>query len=297
MNKGIILMLVGLFAVLVYFLPRFRYIVFHPQKLFWAIYDGFQYFKCKKYNLCPCTGQLRAYTAHFGGGKTLSMVQHARSMYRRYNDKVVIINGVKKIQKVIIYSNVEIKDVMYVPLTSMSIIRDITELEEPADIHFCHLVYIDESSVLLNSRNFRNNFADPGLLSSLLTCRHFSISLYYSSQKFKLSDSLLRSVTQQVVDCKKFWRIVLLTFYNADSVEMADDILMVKPLYRQVYFCDNKLFNSYDTLATVEAMITDDSYETPQEILEKRGTIYNGFGQNDKILKKNKSFFHKRKVS
>lgn len=57
------------------------------------------------------------------------------------------------------------------------------------------LVLGDEFSVQMNSRNFKSNI-DPLFLNTLLTCRHYHISLYYTAQRFGHVDAFAAAGNQ-----------------------------------------------------------------------------------------------------
>lgn len=257
----------------------FRTLFMHPCKaIFYAIEDIRYYFKHKAYNNCP-TGRLICYFAHFGGGKTLSATEYITRLYWRYNNKPVYCRERKKMvtQKVEVLSNAEFVGISYVPLNALS---DITarathnkKIDEENDTLTVTLILIDEASSELNSREFKNNF-DMDTLNTLITCRHYHMNFFYTSQKFKLTDALLRSVTQECIRCHKVWRVMIKTGYNADQLEVAGDALLVKPLYRKAFFITDKIYNGYDTLATVEKLkkgAQSGEMLTAAEILALRG--------------------------
>ena len=99
-----------------------RLIVTHPVKtVVYGIKDLYFYIKHKEYNTY-IAGVLNCYCAHFGGGKTLSIVHYVTQLFRKYNNKMVWDRGRKKFvrQKMHIISNVELKSVPYEPLQSLS---------------------------------------------------------------------------------------------------------------------------------------------------------------------------------
>lgn len=257
----------------------FRTLLFNaPFTVFYAVRDTYYYFKHKAWNNCP-TGRLICYFAHFGGGKTLSATEHINRLYRRYNDKPVYCKDRNKmvVQKIEVLSNAEFVGIPYVPLRALS---DITarathnkEIDMENDTLTVTLILIDEASSELNSREYKKNF-DMDTLNTLITCRHYHLSLYYTSQKFKLTDALLRAVTQECIKCRKIWRVLIQTGYDADQLEVAGDALLVKPLYRRAFFITDKIFNGYDTLATVDRLkkgAESGEMMTAAEILALRG--------------------------
>ena len=98
-------------------------------------------------------GKLNCYSAHFGGGKTLSMVhQSVFRDFKKYNNKMVWDRGRKKwvLQKVEILSNVHLSDVPYIYLTSLSQIVNRAmvnkKLDEENDTRTVTIVDLDEAA-------------------------------------------------------------------------------------------------------------------------------------------------------
>lgn len=271
------------FAVLIfmYISIPFRLVVLHPVAfLYYAVTDTYFYFKHKKWHLLD-GGVLNCYGAHFGGGKTLSMAHFITRLYEKKNNKKVWDRGRKKFvtQKIHIISNFDLKLVPYEKLESLSQVLACAkynkQIDEENNTRTVTMVLIDEASVQLNSRNFKSNI-DANFLNTLLTCRHYHISLWYSSQKFKLTDALMRSVTQRYIECQKIWRFMCLKEYNADEIEYASDPTMVKPLRNYGFFIKDRDYASYDTLACVEALersAREGDMMSEKEILEMRGQL------------------------
>ena len=259
----------------------FRIIVLHPFKTIkYAVLDTYNYFKHHQYDYYDA-GLLNCYFAHFGRGKTLSVTHYVVAMFKRYNNKLVWDRGKKKLvrQKIHIISNVHLNGVPYEELSSLSQIVCCAwknkKIDEKHDTRTVVLVLLDEASSQLNSRNFKSNI-DADFLNTLVTSRHFHMSLLYTSQKFKLVDALLRSVTQTCISCHKSWRFMVQEFYNADEMEYASDPTLVKPIARRGWFIDNAAYNAYDTLATVEKLkkaVDSGEMMSEEEILKMRGDI------------------------
>lgn len=232
-----------------------RTILLHPFKsLFYSVIDGFKYFTEHRYDSMK-TGRLICYTALFGGGKTLSCVHYVNSLYDRYNNKRIYDRDRKKwvTQKVHIISNVDINR-PYEHFESLSQIVRVAErfkdIDNENDTLTCTVVLGDEFSVQMNSRNFKTNI-DPLFLNTILTCRHHHIMLIYNAQRFNHVDALLRQVTSYVVECRKIWRVVIQTTYDAYTLENTSDPQSIKSLGQNGWFITNKDFESYDTLACV----------------------------------------------
>ena len=275
-----ILVLIGV-GFLLWYSVIARLIVLHPFKtIYYSVRDLYFYFKHKQYNEYTA-GVLNCYCAHFGGGKTLSIVHYVTLLFKRYNNKKVWDRGRKRfvLQKIHIISNVDLKSCPYEPLQSLSQVvacaYNNKKIDDEENTRTVVIVLLDEASVQLNSRSFKTNI-DPIFLNTLLTSRHYHISFLYSSQKFKLTDALMRSVTQNCINCKKIWRFMVQSVYDADEIEYASDPTMVKPRRRTGFFVRDFDYNSYDTLACVDKLkksVDENDMMTPEEILAMRGEI------------------------
>lgn len=278
------------FIVLFIFFVPFRVLVCHPLSTpIYAFYDLYFYFKHKKYNLYKA-GRLDCYVAHFGGGKTLSIVSYVMMIYKRYHNKLVFDEKQNCFvtQKIHILSNVDFTNVPFTPLDGLEQVVNFCmynkQLDAETKCRTCIIVVIDEASSQLNSRNFKSNI-DPDFLNTLITSRHYHMSILYSSQKFKLTDKLLRDVTQRVIACKKIWRVLIQYEYDADDLEFASDPSLVRPKAKTGFFLRNKNFRAYDTLATVSRLrkdVAEGNMLSQQEILALRD---NNHPDNDLIRK------------
>ena len=204
-------------------------------------------------------GELICYTGLFGKGKTLSCVHTVCSFYKKYNGLNVYDKSRKKFvrQRVFVLSNVELKSIPYAKLESLKQIVDVAHELKDEDFKNDTITFLlvlgDEFSVQLNSRNFKTNI-DPLFLNTLLTCRHYNISIYYTTQRFSIVDALLRQVTQTVIECDKFWRFQRQRVYDAYQLENCTNPLLVEPLKRKCWFVRNKDYSAYDTLACVDEL-------------------------------------------
>lgn len=259
----------------------FRLFMLHPiRTVINLVLDVYHYFHWRKYDLYE-GGLLNCYFAHFGGGKTLSIVHYVRILFKRYNNKKVWDRGRKKfvLQKVHIISNVHLNGVPYEELCSLSQIVCCAWKNKKIDVEqntrTVVIVLLDEASSQLNSREFKTNI-NADFLNTLVTSRHFNMSIFYSSQKFKLVDALLRSVTQRCVLCRKCWRFMTQYYYDADELEYAANPMLVKPFRRRGFYIKDKDYNAYDTLATVDKLkksVDKGDMMSDAEILALRGEI------------------------
>lgn len=260
---------------------EFRTLCKHPlDAVKYAVIDSYRYFHDRKWNLYE-GGILNCYSAPFGGGKTLSIVEYVIYLFNKYNNKMVYDRklGEWRLQKVHILSNVEFKGVPYEKLNTLGQIVQHCKVTPGIDAEngtrtVC-LVVIDEASAEMNSRNFKDNI-NGEFLNKLLTIRHACVSIFYSSQKFHLTDKLLRQVTQTVIWCKKKWRILIQYSYEADQMENCTDHNLIQPLKTYGLFITDKIYNAYDTLAcvdTLEKQWKSGDLLSEQEILELRGEM------------------------
>lgn len=250
----LIVALIALVFALVMF-PTFRCAVFHPVPLMvYGVQDLINYFRHKEYNNCG-TGELVAYTGLFGKGKTLSVVHRVVSAYRKYDGKPVWCRRRKKMvqQRIKVISNVSLS-IPYENFVSLEqIVVDAERKQDYDDEHdtlTVTLVLGDEFSVQMNSRGFKTNI-DPLFLNTILTCRHYYISLYYTAQRFGHVDALLRQVTSYVMDCNKLWRFQRLSKYDAWDMENATNVQLIAPMGRGCWFVRNQDYEAYNTLACV----------------------------------------------
>lgn len=250
-----ILILLGVIVLFIRF-PYVRILITKfPIWFGLTLKDIYYWFKDRKYFVCP-SGKIIAFCGLFGKGKTLSMVHYVCRLYKRYNNKRVYVNGKWRIQKINILSNVDLS-VPFIKFDSLGQIVDIATQKDELDgeeYYFVTLVVGDEFSVQLNSRSFKSNI-DALFLNTLLTSRHYAISLFYSSQKFLLVDKLLREVTFWVYDCNKIGRIMVHNIYDAFDMENATNLSLVKPLKRTGWLIRDIDYDSYNTLACVGNLI------------------------------------------
>lgn len=235
--------------------PKIRCAFFHPvSTVYYGCKDAYYYFKHNLGNLYP-TGELVAYVGLFGKGKTLSAVHKVVSAYYAYDGLPVWCSRRHKMvtQRVKVISNVSLS-IPYEDFVSLE--QVVLDAERKADYDDANdtltitLVLGDEFSVQLNSRNFKKNI-DPLFLNTLLTCRHYHISLYYTAQRFMQVDALLRQVTSYVVDCDKTWRLQGNNEYDAWEMENAANASLLRPIRRRAWFVRDRDYAAYNTLACV----------------------------------------------
>lgn len=239
----------------------FRCALMNPHfTIYYGVKDVYDFFRYKKWNVAKC-GELVAYVGLFGKGKTLSCVHTVCTRYRRYNNKKVFDVFRKRwvIQRVVVLSNVDLK-IPYIKFTNLNQIVELSHQLDQEDKDEGYITYLyvlgDEFSVQLNSRNFKTNI-NAHVLNSILTCRHYHMSIFYTAQRFNHVDALLRQVTQIVISCNKLWRFQRQNFYDAYELENCTNPLNVKPIRKWCWFVRNRDYDAYDTLACVDNLSKD----------------------------------------
>lgn len=263
------------FAFILICFPTVRCACFHPLGIVVnGTKDLFLYIRRKGFNNYR-TGELVAYTGLFGKGKTLSAVHRVVSAYKSYDGKPVWCPRRKRMvtQRVKVISNVSLaipyEDFISLEQVVLAAERN-REYDDEHDTLTVTLVLGDEFSVQMNSRNFKTNI-DPLFLNTILTCRHYYISLYYTAQRFGHVDALLRQVTSCVIDCDKLWRFQRLNAYDAWDMENAVNTQMVRPIARSCWFVRNRDYEAYNTLACVgnlKKSMKEGDMMTEEEILK-----------------------------
>ncbi len=236
----------------------------HPFKtVYYALKDFIVDYVLHKKKLLAVTGKILAFVGYFGKGKTLSAVHYVRAIYRAHHNVRVYCPRRKKwvTQKVHIVTNVHIEGIEYEKLVSLEQVilstDHIRELDDQNDTLTASYVLIDEAGAELSHRDFMKNI-NAVVLNSILTCRHWNMSLIWTSQDFMLVDKLLRKVTLHVYECLKMWRFMYTRLYDGRDLEKsAGDTINIKCLGTSCWFVEDKDYKSYDTYGSVEKLKKD----------------------------------------
>lgn len=260
------------------FIRELRVFIFHlPMSLIILCKDIYYFFMRKAFNSAPY-GYIDCYCAEFGGGKTLSAVNKVASYYYKYNDKKVFHPELKRMvtQKIQILSNVELKNIPYIPLVSME--QFIAACDEKAkyddENNTLTITYLigDEFSSQMNSRNFKSNIPSV-LLNKILTSRHYFCSWFITSQRFNQVDKIIRDSTRYVIQCKKRWRFLLQDKLPAWELENCNNPLIIEPITSDIVWVSDKMYNEYNTYACVDNLKDDyksGKYLSDDEVLKLR---------------------------
>lgn len=270
----VILIIVFIIALL--FSSIFRWLVIHPTNIFRTCINGpidlYKHFHYRLYNRVPL-GLIRGYCGTFGNGKTLSMTHDMRLLYRKYNNKKWYDENKHKwvTNKMYILTNVELTDVPFRELVSLDQVgiwcsEQRKEYDNDNDICSVLIIGIDECSVQASARNFKTNF-NADFVRSLMECRHHNVAmLCYSAPRFKHVDAMLRQVTTEIYSCTKKWRFQKMLHFDAQLLEESDDLSLVRPDKKRMWFVRNSDYKAYDTMSCVANFI--DTYKNDGFISE-----------------------------
>ena len=253
--------------------------MFHPfVSAYWGVRDIYEYFAYKKYDICKEYGKIKMYSAQdsqaFGCGKSLSMAHYCGLLDKRYNGKLVYDYESNKWvkQNLIFVSNLELKNVKnYIPFIGKDQFENIDKLtRNEYDIVF---FVLDEAGIVFNSRQYKDNIPTE-FLTRLLQIRHNKVGFILNAQRFTMVDKIIRETCNVVTTCKKIWRIVILSEYDAFSLENAQNPSLIQPLSTKLWFAKNDDFNAYDTnynIGQLKKELEEGDILNTEEILANRG--------------------------
>lgn len=261
----IYIIFIGFIGLLI-FSPLFRLIVSKLHLIsIYSVIDLIEYIKYKKWSEWDLYG-IDCYVGMFGTGKTLSMTHRAINIYNTFGDRVRFI------------SNYDLKDIPYIPLINFQQLVDLGNEED--NKYDGTVVLIDEIQSLLSHRNFSNFPLE--LISCLTQQRKRGIFILCSAQRFAMIDKLWRSITTNVIICKKYWRFEHCQVFDAWDLENAvnSDLLRVK--CNLWWFIKNQDFRSYDTSQMISRSSAEDFISNDESIMRKGIDLV----VNDKAIKK-----------
>lgn len=239
--------------LIIIFVPFVPFFICHfVQIAYYFILDTYKYFKYKRWNECKSYGQIITYNGLFGQGKTLSVTSFVRSMYNRYNGKLVYdFDSCEWVeQKIHIVSNYHLNDIPYIPLISEKQMIDFVTDKQDITIFV-----LDEIGAIFNNRDYKN--FTPDLLTSMLQCRKRKCLFLGTSQRFQMQDKNFRTTMEKAYQCRKIWRFCKLSVYDAYQLENCSNPLMLKPLKVKYWFVKDTDYNSYNTDEMVTKLCKD----------------------------------------
>jgi len=116
---------------------------------------------------------------------------------------------------------------------------------------FNGIVLIDEIGAYFESRNFSKFTTEDRI--KFQQHRKERLDIYYTVQAYTRTDLIIRQLTNQVIQLKKFFNIFTAWEYDATDYEFAKDFRTIKCLSRNFYFLRKKIYQAYDTYALINA--------------------------------------------
>lgn len=209
--------------------------------MFYGVKDIYTYFRDKKWSTFNYFG-IDIFIGMFGHGKTLSMTHKARKIYKQFGNKVRFI------------SNYKLEDIPYIPLINFNQIVELGE-QQDNDKYIGTVVLIDEIEDVLSHRNYAS--FPLAMLHSLTQQRKLHLYIMCSAQRFFMVDKIFRSITTNVIDCHKIWRLQNMRYYDAWDYENAMNTQLLKRMANIWWFVKDSDYAGYDT----SQMISKDSAE------------------------------------
>lgn len=234
------------FILLVVFVPVVRFVLTHLDKIvYYAPQDIYDYIVHKRYNECPY-GYIRIFNGYFGSGKSLSCTAAVIDLYRHYNGLEVYNDdmGIFLKQKVTIISNLRLVGVPYIPFTSEQ--QFIHYEVAPSEVV---IFLIDEIGTVWNNRDFKN--FNPDVFQNIVQSRHRKMCIYGTLPMLVGTDVNIRRYTQEVIFCRKTWRILKHVYYRGEDVENCTNLDMIQPICVKYKFVTDRMYNQYSTIEMV----------------------------------------------
>lgn len=248
--KGLLLLVV---IVSLFCIKLTRCIIFNLHLVgYYGVKDIINYLRNKKWNDFNNFG-IDMYVAMFGHGKTLSMTRKAQALYNRFGDSLVF------------YANYKLNDIPYIPLINFNQLVDLGE-EMPEGVQG-YVVCIDEISSVLSHRNYANFPLE--LIGLLCQQRKKHVYIMCTAQRFFMVDKIWRSITTNVIDCSKHWRLQHNVWYDAWEYENAMNPRLVRRLNHVWWFVRDKVYNAYDTSEMISKTSAADFISNEQAIVRK----------------------------
>lgn len=235
--------------------PLFRCIVKNFGKVyFYGVKDTILYIKDKKWKDVNVGWGITCWIGMFGHGKSLSMCKRCQDIYDLYGDKVRFI------------SNIHLKHIPYIELVNF---QQLVQLGDEEESEFqATIVVIDEIEALLSHRNFSN--FPLSLLNCLMQQRKLKIRIFCTAQRWFTIDKIWRSITTDIYDCNKYWRLQHVVKYDAWDYENAMNFNLIKPISNNWWFVTDKYYDVYDTSQMVSRQ-SSENFLSNEELIVRTG--------------------------
>lgn len=240
------------------FLRCFLHNIF--RSIFYLCKDTFEYIYYKKWQEFTWFG-IYNFCGMFGKGKSLSCVDYTCRIYRRMQ---------KYGKNVRIISNIDLKDVPYIPLVNFQQVVQIAEdTINGNDNGYCGtILVIDEIENILSHRKYASFPME--IMHTLTQQRKAKLVCFTTLQRWHMCDKCWRDISTWCVQCWKIWRFQRLKFYDGWDIENAINTDLVRCKRTEWFYVKDSTYNQYDT----SSMVTKNSAEdfiSNDELLGRRG--------------------------
>ncbi|WP_432663186.1 hypothetical protein R9X47_21735 [Wukongibacter baidiensis] len=221
-----------------------------PKFIYVKTIDIYNYYRYKEWENFEGFG-LHIYVGLFGRGKTISMVEHA---YRL----------AKKFPQLTVYTNIKLQNfpehTTIIPLENYQQIID-----APGD----SLFVIDEISSIFQSRSWSK--FPPALMGQLLQVRKRKKMVLGTAQRFHHVDKLIRDITFNVIQCSCIARRwVFQRYYEAYDVEVENEMRPAPIKWRYNFIQTDFIRNLYDTAELIDDMKKQE-FISNEEAINRQG--------------------------
>lgn len=228
--------------VILFICPYTRLVLLKPSRIRYIFIDIID--KIKNHKVYKNYG-IYLFGGSFGNGKSISIVNYLHHIITRYDNIEVI-------------SNLSLNDIEY------SKFEYFEQLLESTPDNISRIFVIDEVGSLMNSRNYKNNkIGETQFLYMLNQCRKNRVTILLASQRYNMTDKVFRQVCVYWIECKRFWRFVKHSYYDAYDIEYSNKPMTeIKPIKCRYIFLDSRLYALYNT----NELVTDFKEYQPLQI-------------------------------
>lgn len=192
---------------------------------------------------------VRFYDGYMGAGKSLSMVFDAFQLAKIYKDLLLI-------------SNLKIKDfpaLQYNFSNKEELYKYLMMIDNDEFLDHKHImILIDEALPYFSE----NTGLSLGVVQSLTNLRKNKVLMCLCTQKFTRVNNRIRDFSKETVKCRSLFGVFQFNQVrdDLDLVWSKEDMDYIgRKKYSYIFKRNNKLFNSYDTLAKIKNSNTNDN--------------------------------------
>lgn len=182
----------------------------------------------------------RVYYGYQGHGKTLSMIRYVRQLKNEF-------------PKCKVYSNCDIYDIDYEPIRTPS---DLAGALSAANGRAGVLIVLDEAHLFFN--NTRGGIS-LDVLTAISQQRKDRRKIVFTTQIWEELDISLRKQVPEIIKCRKFGNMIILTHYNGYTMKYnkLENEFIAEKEFTEIYKVYDELTNCYNTY---QKIITNSEY-------------------------------------